>query len=214
MQIYFPSCNFNIASPQTARKARAFLKERMAVAGCCRFDKKEYQEDDVGIIVCQACRETLQEKIKTITLWEYLDQDPSFVWPNYQEKSMGLQDCWRDRDHPEVHQAVRNILKKMNIHVVEIENNKEKSTFCGTLHFESHDEKNKQLLSSYPDTKISQLPEEVQKELMKEQVDQFDCEWIICDCNRCLKGITLGGGKGVHLLDLIMGDHEIIQTIL
>ena len=40
---------------------------------------------------------------------------------------------------------------------------------------------------------------------MQEQVHKFDPNYpIICDCNRCLKGIELGGGKGVHLLDLIM----------
>lgn len=37
---------------------------------------------------------------------------------------MYLQDCWRDRNHPEIHQAVRSLLK-MNIEVLEIEKNKE-----------------------------------------------------------------------------------------
>ena len=41
-------------------------------------------------------------------------------------KKMYLQDCWRDRNHPEIHQAVRSLLKKMNIEVLEIEKNKEK----------------------------------------------------------------------------------------
>ena len=38
-QIYFPSCNFTKASPQAAKKLRAYLKEKMPVAGCCRIDK-------------------------------------------------------------------------------------------------------------------------------------------------------------------------------
>lgn len=33
---------------------------------------------------------------------------------------MYLQDCFRDRNHPEVHQAVRSLLKKMNIEVIEM----------------------------------------------------------------------------------------------
>ena len=38
---------------------------------------------------------------------------------------------------------------------------------------------------------------------MKEYVQQFHNEQVICTCNRCLKGILLGKGNGVHLLELL-----------
>ena len=34
-EIYFPSCNFTKASPEAAKRLRAYLKEKMPVAGCC-----------------------------------------------------------------------------------------------------------------------------------------------------------------------------------
>lgn len=203
---YFPSCNFTKASPQTALKTRNFFKDRMPVAGCCLYDKKVYSDEDIALILCQACRQQLETKIKTKTIWEYFDEDETFEFPNYHHTKMNLQDCFRDKDHPEVHQAVRNILKKMHIEVIEIEDNKEKSTFCGTLHFESKKQEIIELLKQYPNSKISQLPEDIQIKLMQEQVSKYNNDYyVICDCNRCLKGVTMGGAKGIHLLDLVMG---------
>ena len=39
----------------------------------------------------------------------------------------------------------------------------------------------------------------------REQVEKYTESIIVAACNRCVKGITLGGGKGVHLLELAMG---------
>ena len=68
MQIFFPSCNFTKASPQTAKNVRDYFKERMPVAGCCLYDKKEYTDQDVGLVLCQACRGQLESKIQIKTI--------------------------------------------------------------------------------------------------------------------------------------------------
>lgn len=205
MYIYFPSCNFTKASPQTAKKTRTFFQERMSVAGCCLYDKKTYQSEDIALVLCQACRSQLESKIKTKSIWEYFDEDPTFVYPDYKHQKMYLQDCFRDKEHPEIHQAVRNLLIKMNIDVIEIANNKENANFCGTLHFETTNPSILNLINQYPDTKISKLPEDVQIALMKDYTQQFQEDIpVIVDCNRCLKGIQMGGKEAVHLLNLIM----------
>lgn len=206
MYTYFPSCNFNKANPKTAKKLREYFKERMPIGICCQFDKSNFNQDDKALVICQACREVLEQKVTVESVWEYIDQDEDFIFLDYHGMKMAIQDCFRDRNQPNVHKAVRSILKKMNIEVIEIEENKENSKFCGTLHFESSNKK----LKDYPDIKISRLPEELQIELMQEQVSKFpkDC-FIICDCNRCLKGINLGGGNGVHLMELVMGTKDI-----
>lgn len=41
---------------------------------------------------------------------------------------------------------------------------------------------------------------------MNDYVQQFHNEQVICTCNRCLKGILMGKGRGVHLLGLLMGE--------
>lgn len=206
MYTYYPSCNFAIASPAAAKKARAYFKERMPVGPCCRVDKKEFGPDDTALIVCQACREVLSQKGHVQSIWEYLLTDENFVFPNYQGINIVLQDCYRDKDHPEVHLAVREVLKKMNIHVLEAPLNKENSNFCGTLHYTTTNPQLLNELTQYPDTKISKLPEDLQIKLMQEHVASLPkAKYIVCDCNRCAKGITMGGGHAVHLLELVMG---------
>ncbi len=207
MYIFYPSCNYTIASPKNAKKIRDFLKETMDVAGCCLRDKREIKEEDVGLYICQHCRETIESKIETKSLWVYLDELEDLEYPDYHHEKMVLQDCWRDREHPEIHQAVRNILKKMNIDVIESKRNKEDSVYCGTLHYETKDPELLEKLKEYPDTKISELPLELQKELMEDNFKEFDPSLkIIVDCNRCLKGVELTGRSGVHLMDLLVNE--------
>ncbi len=208
MYIYYPSCNFSIASPQTAKVVRNLLKESMPVAGCCKIDSRELNEDDIGLYICQNCRETIQDKVNTMSLWEYIDMLDDFSYPDYHHEKMYLQDCWRDREHPEVHKAVRNLLMKMNIDIVEMSRNKEKSAYCGTLHYEPQSLELIERLKAYPNTKISQLPIEFQKELMNDNFKDIDLDMpIIVDCNRCLKGIELIDRKGIHLLNLLMKNY-------
>ena len=185
MYIYYPSCNFAISSPQTAKKVREYLKEKMDIAKCCKIDQRKFNEEDIGIYVCQACRGQIENQVNTMSLWQYLDQLDNFDFPDYHGQKMYLQ---------EVHQAVRSLLKKMNIEVIEMKNNKDNSIFCGTLHYETKD---------LDDIHLSHYPKDVQEKYMQEYVQQFDNKKIICVCNRCLKGILLGKGKGVHLLELL-----------
>ena len=203
---YFPSCNFTKASPDTAKKIRDYLSEQMPVAGCCIYDKTVFTPDDRAVYFCQACRERLQDRVTMLSLWEYLDERDDFPLPDYGGVEMNLQDCWRDRNEPQIHKAVRSLLRKMNIRVVEIDEREERSLYCGDLHFEPQKTENIRLMAENADKRIYEMDDETQHELMREQVEKFSCEWIICDCNSCKRGILKGGGKAVHLLELVMGD--------
>ena len=75
---------------------------------------------------CQACREVLEDHMQTRSLWEYLDGATDFLPPDYSGLCVNLQDCWRDRAHSEIHGAVRSLLRKMRVEVVELERNRER----------------------------------------------------------------------------------------
>ena len=66
---------------------------------------------------CQACRETLEAKegnqLLLENLFVWLDRQEDFPWPDYSGLVVNVQDCWRDRKHPEIFQAVRSCLGKM-----------------------------------------------------------------------------------------------------
>ena len=92
--VYFPSCNFTKASPEAAKRLRAYLKEKMPVAGCCRFDKTPWPAGETALSFCQACRETLEAKPGNQLALENL-----FVWLAEQEELSlaGLQRSYRER---------------------------------------------------------------------------------------------------------------------
>lgn len=210
--IYFPSCNFTKASPEAAKRLRAYLKERMPVAGCCRVDALAYPEGGRALYFCQACRETLEARapgqFTLRNLFTYLIDDPAFPWPDYSGLTATVQDCWRDREHPEIFAAVRAALGRMGVKVVEMEENQEKSVYCGNLHFEPRTPQNAALLAGWGDTPLYELPEEAQAQLMREQAEKLPCGLAVTYCNRCTAGLLQGGAKAVHLMELAMGTYD------
>ncbi len=207
-EFYFPSCNFTKESPEAARRLKAYLKEKMPVAGCCRIGSPPCGAGDTALYFCQACRETLEQQngqfaLENLFVW--LDRQNDFPWPDYSGLTVNLQDCWRDRAHPEIFRGVRSLLQKMRVRVVDLDENRENSTFCGNLHFEPRKPENIALLRRFPGIPIYELPEDAQRQLMAEQVEKYTCPITITYCNRCTKGVILGGGRGVHLMELVMG---------
>ena len=191
-QIYFPSCNFTKASPQAAKKLRAYLKEKMPVAGCCRLDKTPYPAGDTALYFCQACRETLEQKpgnqLIPQNLFVWLAEQADFPWPDYGGLTVNVQDCWRDRQHPEIFDAARACLKKMGVAVKKPENTS--------------------LLQSRPGVPLYEYPEEEQRQLMAEQAEKLTAPLAVTHCNRCTAGLLLGGVKAVHLMELCMGTYQ------
>ncbi len=205
--LYFPSCNFTKDSPEAARRIRAYLEPAYRTAGCCRTDALSYPEGSAAVYFCQACRETLEQrapgKYRLQNLFVILDRDPAFPWPDYAGLTVTVQDCWRDRDHPEIFDAVRSCLEKMHVRVLEMPRNRERSPFCGTLHYEPSTPEGQALLAG--GVPITQLPEEQQVRLMQEHLATYPCSLAVTCCNRCKKGILQGGGQAVHLLELATG---------
>ena len=203
--IYFPSCNFTKASPQAAKKLRALLRARMPAAGCCRTDKKEYPAGERALYFCQACREVLEERFPQLVpenLFVWLDREAGFVLPDY--SGLAVQDCWRDREHPEIHRAVRSLLSKMGVVVREISRNREQADYCGNLHFVPERPEAADLVNARPGVPLYQFPEEEQRVIFAEQLEKHGGLPVLCYCNRCKLGIETAGGKAVHLMELLM----------
>lgn len=201
--IYFPSCNFNTADPLTAEKLMHYLTEKkgLQAAGCCRTDKTDYSQE-TGLYFCQACRETLEPQMALENLYVYLAEDPDFFWPDHRGMKVVVQDCWRDREHPEIMRAVRTMLTRMNIVYTETEESFEKTVFCGNLHFEAKKPENLKLLEAYSDKQIWQMPAEVERQLMREQVEKLEGQQVVTYCNRCTKLLKENGADVIHVLDL------------
>ena len=207
-EIYFPSCNFTSLAPRAAKAIAGYLRQRMPRAACCRFDKLEYAEGSTGLYVCQACRETLEAraggKYMLKHLAQYLLEDPLFPWPDYSGMTATVQDCWRDREHPEVFSAVREALRRMNVEIVEMEEREEKSVYCGDLHFEPKKPENAELLRRYGGEML-RLPQEAKLSVLREQAEKYPCDTVVTCCNRCTSCIRAVGVRAIHLLELAAG---------
>ena len=84
------------------------------MAGCCRIDSTSYPAGNTALYFCQACRETLEAKPENQLILEnlfvWLDRQEDYPWPDYKGLTVNIQDCWRDREHPEIFQGVRSVL--------------------------------------------------------------------------------------------------------
>ena len=150
--IYFPSCNFTKASPQAAKLLRERMDRLMPVAGCCRVDKLEYPKGDRALYLCQACREVIEVRFPGLV------PENLFVWLD-----------------PEIHEAVRSLLKKMGVSFRDIPENRELADYCGDLHFQPN------------------------------QAAKHGGKLVLCYCNRCRLCIEEDGGRAVHLMELVTG---------
>ena len=209
--LFFPSCVFTSASPQAAKKLQEIMAAAMPVAGCCRTSRQDYPQGTRALYFCQACRGTLGERSPQLTpenLFVWWDRESGYPLPDYSGLTVSVQDCWRDREHPEIHQAVRSLLGKMGIKVLEIPENREKADYCGTLHYVPERPEAQAILRARPDTPLVQFPPEEQKVLFAGQVEKHGGRPVLCYCNRCKAGIEVAGGKAVHLMELVMGTYE------
>ena len=218
MKTYFnPGCALSLYKPEFEDKILDFLnahyKERYGTIEmhkiCCHHDP-QLEEGSLIIVVCSGCDRrfrSLYEGISTITLWELIEPLDDFHYPDYQGLQMSIHDACPVRKRPAVHEAVRSLLHKMNIEIVEAEYHSAKSKCCG-------------------DDFYDKIPIEKVHAKMKERADEMPCEDVCVYCVSCVKAMYIGGKTPRHLLDLLFEEetdpqiydtekwHEILQAYI
>lgn len=215
MIYYFPSCNYTKASPEHSELIKRYLaKQGVQVLGCCRGFHKKLTDIDTAITICQSCYAIVDENTnaKQISVFEYLDEIEDFKWPDYQGQTMIIQDCLKAKDKPELHKAVRSILKKMNINIIELPNNKEKCDYCGVFPYNEPIKANLmiapiyfgEIMKPYYDFK----DRDTQQLLMEQRKELYQDYKVVCYCNSCLRGVKMVHNNATHLMDLIFPIEE------
>lgn len=211
-EYYFSSCKMRKYSPENTRKLEQYLQEKHAllIAGCCRLQAQSLKAGDTAYYICNTCAAILREvapQVKVQSIWELLVEDQQFEYPDYQGQCLSVQDCWRVYDNLAQQLAVRKILELLNIQACEITANFAATEFCGTSLLEELPEQNARLAPKrflkIGKEKFKVHSEIEKKQLMQTHCQQFKTDQAICYCLSCIKGITLGGIKVKHLLDLI-----------
>lgn len=191
---YFnPGCALSIYKPEMENKILRFLNENYGEVSlhkiCCKHDP-QLEDGSLIINVCPGCDRrfsSLYDGISTISLWEVLDGLDTFEYPDYKGLKVSIHDACPVRKKPQVHKAVRNLLKKMNIDVLETEYFGTNSKCCGDVY--------------YPKSPVEKVHAK-----MKERADSMPCNDVCVYCVSCIKSLYIGGKKPRHLLDLLMNE--------
>ena len=211
--IYFPSCKFKAAYPCTAAKIQFYLNNHfhMNITDCCQKNLQFLTPEDTAVCICNTCAAFCDESShakEVVSVWEIIDNDTTFAFPDHNGETIALQDCWRTYDKPEVHNAIRSLMKKMNIQVVELPENKEKSKFCGTTLLQPappHYGKfaPKRFSEDAPADLFQNHAPADQADIMIKHCERIPTEKVACYCNACANGLRLGGKQPVHVMELL-----------
>lgn len=196
-KVFAPGCAMMIYKPELADKVIAFLNSGEENVNmhltCCRH-KPNLEKGTIVVNTCAGCDKrysSLYEGISTISLWEVLDASEDFDFPNYKGVKMTIHDACPTRKKDAVHDAIRNIIKKMNIDLVEPEKTKRKAVCCG-------------------DSFYGILPVDKVKEQMTKRADSMPCEDVAVYCVSCVKAMHIGGKRPRYLVDLLFGEQTQI----
>lgn len=198
-RVYAPGCALMLYKPESGKKVLEALEKEIDIVGdhhiCCRHDHGLEMNTEI-INTCSGCDRRFRELYKditTISLWEILAKSKIFEFPNYNGIEMTIHDACPTRGRDSVHIAIRSLLEKMNIKIVEPQNTRQNAVCCG-------------------DSFYGVLPVQQVKEMMKKRADEMPCEEVIVYCVSCIKAMHIGGKKPRYLVDLLFGEETKIGT--
>jgi len=197
-QVYAPGCAFMIYKPELAKKVLGFLNKNLGDIPehliCCRHEPNLESGTQV-INTCAGCDRRYRELydgISTISLWEILTESKTFPFPDYNGIKMSIHDACPTRTEKRVHSAIRKLLERMNIKVIEPKNTRTQAICCG-------------------DSFYGTLPVELVKEQMKKRSNKMPCEYVVVYCVSCIKAMHIGGKKPRYIVDLLFGEETGIS---
>lgn len=234
--IYIASCVFTSKFPELSLRIRQYIRERWGfrIVRCCvpkyklqEFtermpegnlreawlqlkDSHDFQPGDCAWSLCHNCSNIIEEmhpETAARSLWELIDRDEKFIFPDYSGMEVTVQDCWRSRERADEQAAVRSLLRKMGIRFRETEENHDKTEFCGVSLYRPQPPRNPKLAPRHyaegAAGKFIPHTEAEQEQLMRDYCRRFATETVVCYCHYCLEGLNLGGVSGFHIAELL-----------
>ena len=148
-------------------------------------------ESPTFILACSSCMrifETYLPEIKTVSLWEIFDQ---YGLPEVDIKSgrrvLTVHDACATRDHSEIHESVRNIVKTLGYKVEEMPYSKSETKCCGYGG-----------LVSYAN------PEQAAA-FAKDRINDSSEDDVLVYCAMCKDALVREGKRAFHILDIVYG---------
>lgn len=185
-------CAMSLYKPELPQLMLELLREQYGDVKphtiCCRHDPA-LEPGSTIINNCAGCDRrfrSLYKGIRTISYWELIDSLPNLKLPDYGGLTVSVHDSCGYRHKPQVHRAIRSLLRKMNITVTETTFSGENAVCCG-------------------DNLYGHVPNQQVTERIKARTEQFPCENVVVTCIGCVRSIFDGGKKPRYLPDLLLG---------
>lgn len=173
-------------------------------------DSGIFRPGDSVYSLCHNCNNIIDEMhpgVSVFSLWELIDRDDAFPFPDYHGQEVFVQDCWRSRDRADEQAAVRSLLEKMHFTIRETDANHAETEFCGNSLYRPQPPRNPKLAPKHyvegAAGKFVPHTEAEQKRIMEEYCGKFGKIPVVCYCHYCLEGLLLGGADGKHLAQLL-----------
>jgi Fe-S oxidoreductase len=199
-KLFAPGCALMIYKPHLADKLFRILNDHAGktdmLLTCCKHEPKNKARVEV-INICPGCDKRFRndyERVTTISLWEILADSDFFTFPDYQGKAMSIIDACPTRNQPHIHDAIRRLLKRMNIRLIEPEKTRTEGTCCG-------------------DTFYGILTVSEVKEQMAKRTSEMPAEDVVVYCVSCSKSVFIGGKKPHYLIDLLLNEETLPKTL-
>ena len=234
-EYYIASCMFTAQFPELSLKIQDYIasKPDIEIVRCCipnyRVEantnripesnaqnawkqlpvSRVFQPGDTVISVCHNCTNIVEEwrGVPVISLWEMIDRDPLFPFPDYRGMEVTVQDCWRTRERRKEQDALRSLLRKMNIRYIENDRNHENTDFCGSTLYREQPAKNSTLAPRHyveqAQGKFTAHTPEEQTAIMQDYCRRYQTDTVVCYCHYCLEGLLQGNKNGRHIADLL-----------
>lgn len=199
-RVFAPGCALMLYKPYLATGLFALLEKNMGemtvLKTCCKKDPQFKTTTEV-INTCPGCDKRYRlnyPNTSTVSLWEVLAHCDFFPFPDYHGQSMSIMDACPTRDRENIHMAIRLLLQRMNISLVEPKHTKTGSICCG-------------------DSFYGVLPTAQVKEQMVKRAAQMPVQEVVVYCVGCTKSVFIGGKRPRYLIDLLFGEETLPQTI-
>ncbi|MDR3215098.1 MAG: (Fe-S)-binding protein [Bacilli bacterium] len=195
---YNPGCALLLYKEHLAMKVFDYLKTvypNIQLHTICCHHEPQVSKGSLIINTCAGCDRrftNLYEDVETISLWEILAQDNQFNFPDYNGFTLSIHDACPIRKKPQVHQAIRALLSKMNIKVIENEFSGTHSICCGD--------------NLYPHVPVAKVHAH-----MKKRASSMPCEDVCVYCVSCVKSMYIGGKTPRYMIDLLFNETTDVQ---
>lgn len=209
-RLFFPGCELPATSPVQTRDLYRHLLEQDQRMGvliyCCGVPAEILGLEEVGegatreirramaelgadelVVACPQCQELLGRRLpeaRVSSVWEVLAEtwDPDRRW---EDLRVAIHDPCRARRDPEVHAAIRTLVRTCGAEVVETEYSHEQTRCCGA------------------GGKIEGVDDELYRRVAARAADESELP-IVTYCSGCRSSLRRSGKETLHVLDLLM----------